>query len=173
MMQFKNNSDIFYSDTDSIFTSKPLPSEMIGSELGLMKDELGGKLIKEAYFFDIKKYGYWYEDNNKLKVEKSVFAGLKRNSLTFAEIIEIFNGKQFIKEIPLRFYKSFKDLNIRIGSSEITIEKTNMKKLVDNQYQPLKINHLNLNLENRSFIKYLINKIKIHRKIYKSITLIM
>ena len=26
--------------TDSIFTSKPLPNELIGKELGFMKDEL-------------------------------------------------------------------------------------------------------------------------------------
>jgi hypothetical protein len=32
-----------------------------------MKDELKGKIIKEAYFLGVKIYGYkYYDDNNKL-----------------------------------------------------------------------------------------------------------
>jgi hypothetical protein len=34
MMQYKLNYDVFYSDTDSIFTTDKLPDELIGNELG-------------------------------------------------------------------------------------------------------------------------------------------
>jgi hypothetical protein len=41
MMKYKNNPnfELYYTDTDSIFIDKPLPESMIGSELGLMKNE--------------------------------------------------------------------------------------------------------------------------------------
>lgn len=40
MMKYKtlSDNDAYYTDTDSIFLSKPLPDEMIGDELGQMKD---------------------------------------------------------------------------------------------------------------------------------------
>ena len=57
------------------------------------------------------------------KIEKSVFAGIKRDSLTFKEIESIFNNVVLTKEIPIRFYKSFKDLNIIIKSCKISIKK--------------------------------------------------
>jgi hypothetical protein len=49
---------IYYSDTDSLFTDKPIPSHLIGKDLGLLKDEMNGLIIKEAYFLGIKQYGY-------------------------------------------------------------------------------------------------------------------
>lgn len=61
-----------------------MEDKFIGSELGLMKDELNGLTIKEAYFLGIKKYGYqYYYKNNQLIKKKYVFAGVKRDSLTF------------------------------------------------------------------------------------------
>ena len=56
MAQFKNNPDynLYYSDTDSIFIEKPLPNDMIGSELGKMKLEY---IFKESIFLASKVYG--------------------------------------------------------------------------------------------------------------------
>ena len=71
MIPFKVDPCTKYTDTDSIFTSKKLDNSLIGKELGLMKDELDGNIIKEAYFLGIKQYGFWY-NTNKEKVEKSV-----------------------------------------------------------------------------------------------------
>lgn len=48
-----------------------------------MKDELNGLSIKEAYFLGIKKYGYQYYDRNDKLITISVFAGVRRDSLTF------------------------------------------------------------------------------------------
>lgn len=58
MIPFKLDPGICYTDTDSIFTTTKLDSSKIGPGLGLMKDELNGNIIKEAYFLGIKKYGY-------------------------------------------------------------------------------------------------------------------
>ena len=64
MMDFKTipNVNIYYTDTDSIFVDKPLPYNLVGKELGQMKDELDGNIINEAYFFSIKQYAYKVND---------------------------------------------------------------------------------------------------------------
>jgi hypothetical protein len=78
IMLIKLGIKLYYTDTDSFFTDKELPSYLIGKELGQLKDELGGGVIKKAYFLGIKKYGYI---DNKDKIH-STFSGIERNSLT-------------------------------------------------------------------------------------------
>jgi hypothetical protein len=55
MSQFKNSKDfkLFYSDTDSAYTNKPLPKEFIGDGLGLLKLE---HVCKDAVFLAPKVY---------------------------------------------------------------------------------------------------------------------
>jgi hypothetical protein len=48
-----------------------------------MKDELNGLTITRGYFLGIKKYGYIYKDLEGNKIEKSVIAGVKRDSVNF------------------------------------------------------------------------------------------
>jgi len=158
MLPFKMSGDVLYTDTDSIFTSKKLEDSLVGKELGLMKDELDGIVIKEAYFLGIKQYGYKYIDDNNNTIEKSVFAGVPRDTLTLKEIKSIFEGNQIKKQIPLRFYKSFKDLSIKIKSDlEMVLTRSNDKKLVNNHYIPMNID--NLNHDNLSLFNKLKNKI--------------
>lgn len=142
MIPFKMNSKTLYTETDSILTSEKLDNSLIsGSILGLMKDELNDKIIKEAYFLGIKEYGYYYQESSGNRIEKSTFAGIPKNSLSFNEIKDIHNNKTIIKNIPLRFYKSFKDLSINIKSNiTIKLMRTNEKILIDNIYQPIYIN---------------------------------
>lgn len=85
-------------------------------------------LLRKQYFIDIKKYGYFFNDKNNNYINKSVIAGVERNSITFDEIKNIFYGKEVIKEIPIRYYKSFKDLSITIKSTIVSITNTNKKK---------------------------------------------
>ena len=52
MIAFKSMDSVLYTDTDSIFKNKPLDDSLISStELGLMKDELAGKVIDNIIFY--------------------------------------------------------------------------------------------------------------------------
>lgn len=73
---------VLYSDTDSIFTSSPIDPILIGKEIGKFKDEMNGLIIQEAIFLGPKRYGYWFFDKNNKRIERSVYAGLERNSIT-------------------------------------------------------------------------------------------
>lgn len=58
-----------YSDTDSVFTRDTLGIFKTGEDIGMFKDELEGKIIKNATFLVNKQYGYTFEDNGKI-IEK-------------------------------------------------------------------------------------------------------
>jgi hypothetical protein len=139
MMPFKLDPTCAYSDTDSVFTKNSLGIIQEGKELGLFKDELNGINIKKATFLGIKQYGYQFEQNNQL-IEKSVFAGVPRNSLTYSQILDLKQGKTIESASKLRFYKSFLDLNIKIKEVSVKVKKNNNKILVNNKYIPLHIN---------------------------------
>jgi hypothetical protein len=164
MMKYKliPGIKIYYFDTDSMFTDKPLPEYLIGDGLGLMKDELKGGIIKKAYFLGIKKYGYIDSNGHT----KSVFSGVQRNSLTFNEIESIANGNIIHKTISNRFYKDFRSLDISIKPSSLSIKFDTFKLLKHNIYYPI---NMEISLRNRfSFyerliitrIKHLIKKFK-------------
>lgn len=131
-----NRIKIYYTDTDSIFLDKPLPSKFIGDDIGLYKDEMNGIPIEEAYFLGIKQYGYWFYDENNVKVERSIFTGVQRNSLTFKEITNIAKGNYLVKKINTQFFKSFNNMNIRISDTSLTIKRSENKLLKNNKYIP-------------------------------------
>lgn len=144
MMKFKLDDGCVYTDTDSIFTTNKLSDEYLGKEIGLFKDELKGNIIQEAYFLGIKQYGYWFYDNNNNNkiIEKSVFAGIERNSITFKDIINIFKGETLYREVPVRFFKSLSNLNISIKSFKVSLKFNPDKILVNNNYYPKEIHKL-------------------------------
>ena len=154
MIPFKIDPNTLYTDTDSIFTLKPIDPRLLGDGLGLMKDEMNGLVIKEALFLGPKQYGYWYLDKEGNMIEKSVFSGVSRDSLTFGQLIQIHEGKTITKSIPNRFYKSFNTLNIDIKDTSITIKKNNHKVLINNHYLPININNGFQNPFNRLFNYY-------------------
>ena len=95
--------------------------------------------INEATFLGIKQYGYTFEKDNKL-IEKSVFAGIPRDSLSYEQIVELSEGKTLESTSKLRFYKSFSSLNIKIKEITVKIKRSNDKKLVGNKYMPIHVN---------------------------------
>ena len=138
MLLIKLGIKLYYTDTDSFFVDKELPNYLIGNELGQLKDELKGKLIKKGYFLGIKKYGY-IDENNEVH---SIFSGIERNSLSWNEIEQIANGFTVIKQSSVRFFKNLISLNITIKNSlETSIVFNPRKKLINNLYQPMKINN--------------------------------
>lgn len=82
-------SSVIYSDTDSIFTTIPLNPELISKAIGYFKDEMNGILIKEFISKGPKRYAYWFIDSNDNKVERSVYAGLERDSIPFNKFINL------------------------------------------------------------------------------------
>ena len=172
MMEFKTDPDIeiVYTDTDSLITEGRLKPTYIGEEIGQFKDEMNGLVINEGIFLGIKEYGYTYINKNGDKIDKSVFAGVPRDSLSFYEIKKILKGETITKEVPIRFHKSLKDLSITSKNVKINIKKNCDKKLIDNKYIPLTINEMNHEFDNRSiFIKIknrIINLIRKYLKIH-------
>ena len=158
MLEFKMKYDIWYTDTDSIFTDSIIDLADLGNELGLFKDELNGNIIKEAYFLGIKQYGYSYKDKDNNIIEKSTFAGVPKNTITFSEIRDIHNGKAIFKNIKPKFFKSLKDLSITIKKDiKLELKRTNKKVLKDNIYLPPRINNVNDN--NYNIFKSIKNQI--------------
>lgn len=165
MVPFKILESCYYTDTDSVFTDKPLDIKLIGKELGFMKDELNGKIIQEAYFLGIKQYGYSYLDNEKI-IEKSVFAGVDRDSLTMKDIKKLVDGGVITRNISNRFFKRLDTLSININSIKITINRRTDKKLINNNYIPLNVNIIPI--KKRNILIKILNKIKtIFNKVIK------
>jgi hypothetical protein len=152
MMKFKLDDGCVYSDTDSLITTNKLSDEFLGDDIGLFKDELKGNFIQEAYFLGPKQYGYWFYDvnnNNKL-IEKSVFAGIDRDSVSFKDVIKIFKGETLIREVPVRFFKSLTYLNISIKSINVSLKFDPDKKLINNNYFPKEIYSLDHPLKKKN-----------------------
>lgn len=147
---------VYYTDTDSIFIDKPLPSNMEGKELGQMKNELGfGNKIDKAIFLGSKKYGYVTGNT-----EKSVFAGAKRDSIPFDEIKSISLGNKIVKIYDNVFMRDVSQLDIRIRQRKITLKLSTDKKLDNNNnYIPIHINeNKNMKVEIQQEMKHFIIK---------------
>jgi len=77
--------NVYYSDTDSIITDKPLPTS---SEIGGLKNEIikyGSETISEGYFIGPKEYALKIigkKDNKDKEIILTTFAGVKKDSLT-------------------------------------------------------------------------------------------
>lgn len=136
MIDLKLNNDVIYSDTDSIFTSHPIDPKFIGSDIGLLKDEMGGTIIDKAYFLGLKQYGYTYKDSNNIMIDKSVWAGVPKDGLSFDIIEKIASGLEHNLVINNRFYRDFTSLDISIRPTNFKIVESKDKKLVGNNYYP-------------------------------------
>ena len=162
MMPFKLDPSCAYSDTDSVFSKDILKLIKLGKELGLFKDELDGKVIKEAIFLDIKQYGYTYNDSGKL-VEKSVFAGAARDSISFKDIERLQQGATLELDVKTRFFKSLANLTIKVKTVRNSISYKPSKKLVGNKYLPINIQETSN--QNRGLNLLLRNISKLYKKI--------
>ena len=126
---------IYYSDTDSLFTDKPLPESFINNELGGLKDELKGQIISRAYFLGTKEYGYQIKYPDGSLSDHSVFAGITRHSLTFNEIERLAKGEVLYKTKPIQFNRDIKHLKIQIKEDiPVQLKKSSHKDIIDNSY---------------------------------------
>ena len=170
MMQFKVGDigeSLCYTDTDSIFTSKELPASMLGAELGLMKDELDGDVIHQAYFLGIKRY---LLDLGEGSATKSVWAGVPKNKLSLDDFKALSSGSKLVREYDNTFFKSMQDMTITIKSRSITLEVNCDKPLMDGEYTPLNVKipvNSYLDLKSGAISKKVNYFTKIFNKIHK------
>ena len=78
-----SNIQVYYSDTDSIITNKPLPDKLIGKKLGQLKLE---DKIKKGYFLAPKVYGFLdnhYKQTVKIKGLKNPFNFFELSQLLY------------------------------------------------------------------------------------------
>jgi len=103
---FKN---VYYSDTDSIFSSVPMEENMI-SDNSLGKFKLEG-MLKEAIFIAPKMYSYKNETTNK---EKVVFKGFSSKSFTHEDFKKHYFENTLLSSEELNsFIRDFRSLQIR------------------------------------------------------------
>ena len=117
MYKYKSlkNINIYYTDTDSIYTDKCLSEDLIDSKkLGFMRFENN---IKESYFIAPKLYYILTFDN----VEKCVGKGIEKNLLTKKDYIELYNNNTVTLFSKFNFFRNLKTS---------TIETYELKKII-------------------------------------------
>jgi hypothetical protein len=103
-----------------VFTSKPLPSNMIGKSLGQWKLE---DKINEAVFICSKVYGYISSDNKEIVKAKGY-----KNKITFIQLKSLL---EFNKKLTLpqeKWYKSIDEGTITIKDQLYTLQVTSSKR---------------------------------------------
>ena len=126
MSFFKNNPEfkLYYSDTDSAVIDKPLPDNMVGSELGQMKLE---HTITKAVFLAPKVYGIIDTEGNEIIKAK----GLTKDnikSIKIADLEQLLNldaSKLFSQN---KQYKSLFKSNISVLNTIYTLKATSNKR---------------------------------------------
>lgn len=78
---------VYYTDTDSIFTDKPIPEYLIGDGLGMFKEEYNN--IVEAYFLGPKVYGLKLDNGNEI----IKFKGISKNTVDFDLLKSLYHSK--------------------------------------------------------------------------------
>lgn len=120
---------LFYSDTDSIFSSIPLPDSLIGPELGLMKLEY---VASRAVFLAPKVYAVELAEGFKDLTETGFIIkikGAKRNhGLSFTEM-EALLYKDATHKIKMnKWFRSFTQSTINIKDLVYSLRVTENKR---------------------------------------------
>lgn len=117
MMDHLGHSNIYYCDTDSVFTTqKPDACYISQDKLGLWKNEYGTddnkNYIVEAHFLAPKCYTYTKPGNLKTFINKT--KGLKGDDLDHKELIQLSNGEvdNVTQEKPM-FFRSFENIKVK------------------------------------------------------------
>lgn len=132
MSIFKNNTEfnLYYTDTDSAIVDRPLPDNMVGSQLGQVKLE---HVISKAVFLAPKVYGLVVEDGTEIiKVKGIRHEALNDVSVDTLSNLLIQDSSKVITQEKL--YK-----NLEIGEISVR-ELAYTLKVTSNKRQPIYIN---------------------------------
>src|SRR5882724_1568891 len=120
----ENNIKVFYFDTDSIFTNKPLPDCFISNNLGDLKLEY---ILKDAVFLAPKMYGGITTDNKEVMKLK----GFKNAKNVGLDKLKLLLQKDFnFKLNNLKWFKNLNEGRILIKDSDFTLQQTATKRNV-------------------------------------------
>jgi len=127
MSQFKNNPDfkLYYSDTDSMVTNKPLPDYMVGTGLGQLKLEY---VIKKAVFLAPKVYALITTDGKEIIKVKGLTSEVI-SKLTFSDLEALLikdTTREFIQE---KWFKSLINSEITTNDMIYTLKATSNKRM--------------------------------------------
>lgn len=124
LAQIENGGTIYYTDTDSIITDKPLPEDMISNELGDFKLE---RVAQEGVFVNLKNYAMKISDSEYHIVSPDYELN---KTYTLKEQEEIYN---MLKEQAIspkdRIYKKRMPILDKKGEKVIDTYAPTMKEL--------------------------------------------
>jgi len=141
MSKFKNNPNynLYYTDTDSVYTDKPLVGRFIGTKLGQFKLE---NVFTDAVFLAPKVYGGITEDGKEINKIKGY-----KNKISFDDLKSLLKKDKSLEISQEKWFKSLVNSKISIKDQIYTLAVTeNKRKLIfdDNDYlidtEPLVIN---------------------------------
>lgn len=126
MSVLKNSSkfNLYYSDTDSVVVDKPLPSIMVGKELGQLKLE---HVIKRAVFLAPKVYGLITVDG----IEVIKIKGITKDLLPDIHIqdLEQLMFKDSSREFTqVKWFKKVMEGEITVSDIAYTLKVTSNKR---------------------------------------------
>lgn len=125
MSQFKNNPNyiLYYTDTDSIYISKPLPEEMISSKvLGKMKLEY---ILTDAIFLAPKVYYLITETGEHIYKVKGLSHDVE---FKFNDFENLLFKESWIKKIQTKWRKNLTEGNLSVLKEIYTLQVTNNKR---------------------------------------------
>ena len=106
---------------------RPLPVGKNKKVIGLFKDELGGKIMKESSALRAKTYTYLGDDNSEVKKSKGTKCVIKRELM-----LENFKNCLFNCEVILKLQQRFKSDHHKVYTEEvnkITLSSDDDKRL--------------------------------------------
>jgi len=119
-IKIKYSDYLYYSDTDSAVTSKPLPDHLVGNALGQFKLE---HKIQKGVFLCPKVYGLLLEDGSEIiKVKGSTVLP------TFAQLEAILDNKEALPLDQQRWSKNFNFGKVSIVNTTYKLMLTDNKR---------------------------------------------
>ena len=134
MTYYKNNNDfiLYYSDTDSAFTNKPLKNELIGNELGKMKLE---NICKKVIFLSPKTYCLLTENNKFIYKVKGLKSEVK---LTLNDFKNLLIKDSSLQKSQIKWRRSLTNAQIALINEIYTLKvNDNKRKLIYNKNNKL------------------------------------
>jgi hypothetical protein len=118
----KGGGNIYYTDTDSIVTDKPLPNHLVGEDIGQFKLE---HRIKKGYFISNKTYCI-VDDKDKVIIKSK---GVNPKSLTLKDFQDMFEGVS-AKALKTYSTKDYALGSVTIDTEMITLDPQSFKKRI-------------------------------------------